>query len=129
MRSLQRNEQQFWYRLYGSETTPITTTDEWGNTVETGEYNVGYGEPVAMSANISTASGASITEQFGNLDNYDKVIVTADMTCPIDEYSVLYIGIDPVQSDGVWSAHNYVVRRVARSINSISIAIRKVDVS
>jgi len=127
MRSQQRNMTPFWYRLY-SDNAPITTTDEWGNTVETGEYNIGYSDPVSMCANISPASGASITEQFGNLDNYDKVIVTTDMDCPIDEDSVLYIGITPTQTDGEWSKHNYVVRRVAKSINGISIAVRKVDV-
>lgn len=131
MRALQRNQQTLYYRLYGNVITPIETVDEWGNTLETGEYSTGYGDPVKFKANVTPASGANITEQFGNLDNYDKVIVTADMTCPIDEQSVLYIDKTPIQDDvtGAWSAHNYVVRRVARSINSISIAVRKVDVT
>lgn len=130
MRSAQRNMTPFWYRLYTSN-APITTKDEWGNNVETGEYNIGYSDPVSMCANISPASGASITEQFGNLDNYDKVIVTTDMDCPIDEDSILYVGITPVKdmNTKLWSPHNYVVRRVAKSINGISIAVRKVDVS
>ena len=70
-----------------------------------------------------------MTEQFGALDNYDKVIVTSHMDCPIDENSVLYIDTTPVKVNGVWSPHNYVVRRVAKSLNGISIAVRKVDVS
>lgn len=122
MRNLQRNARTFWYSLY-EEVEPITTTDEWGNAVETGEQSMGYGDPVEMSANISPATGASITEQFGNLDNYDKVIVTADMSCPIDENTVLYIDTTPPQP------YDYVVRGIAKSLNSISIAIRKVDVS
>lgn len=122
MRNLQRNTRTFWYRLY-EEVEPIETTDEWGNTVETGGQSMGYGDPVKMSANISPATGASITEQFGNLDNYDKVIVTADMSCPIDENTVLYVDTTPPQP------YDYVVRGIAKSLNSISIAIRKVDVS
>jgi len=100
--------------------------DEWGN--ETGEYTVAYLDPVQCKANISPARGEAQVAQFGDLDSYDKVIVTADMTCPIDENSILYIGIEPVETDGVWSAHNYTVRRVAKSLNQIAIAIRKVDV-
>lgn len=121
--------QTFHYRLYAS-VTPETTTDEWGNSVETGESTLTYGSPVEMKANISPASGVSMTEQFGSLDNYDKVIVTGDMNCPIDENSVLYIGITPTydETNQVWSPHNYVVRRVAKSINYIAIAVRKVDV-
>ena len=128
VRILQRSLQPFWYRLYET-IAPDTYTDEWGNVVESGEQTVGYSAPVQMYAHISPASGASDVEMFGNLDNYDKVIVTADMTCPIDENSVLYIDTTPTETDGEWSAYNYIVRRVARSINSISIAVRKVEVS
>lgn len=127
MRILQRGAKTLWYRLYSS-TAAITVTDG-GDTLETGESSTVYGDPVQMTANISPASGASITEQFGNLDNYDKVIVTSDMNCPIDEYSVLYIDREPVKENGVWNAYDYVVRRVAKSTNYIAIAVRKVDVS
>lgn len=131
MRILQRSLQKFYYRLYNGEPTPITTTDEWGNVVETGEYVTGYAAPVECKANISPASGASITEQFGNLENYDKVIVLSDMTCPITETTVLYIDTPPVydETTGDYGPYDYVVRRVAKSINHIAIAVRKVDVS
>ena len=124
MRNCQRNQTTFWYRLYNPSPAPIV--DEWGN--ETGEYTVAYLDPVQFKANISPARGEAQVAQFGDLDNYDKVIVTADMTCPIDENSILYIGVEPVETDGVWSSHNYTVRRVAKSLNQIAIAIRKVDV-
>ena len=51
-----------------------------------------------MLANISQATGQSNTEQFGNLENYDKVIVTDDLNCPIDENSVLFIDKEPEYS-------------------------------
>ena len=126
MRTLQRHLQTFYYRLYS--TTTAITEDEYGN-IETGEQTIVYSDPVKMEANISPASGQSITEQFGNLDNYDKVIVTGDMSCPIREDSVLYIDKVPTEVGGEWSPHDYVVRRVAKSVNYIAIAIRKVDVS
>lgn len=125
MRNLQRNQTPFWYRLYNPDPAPIV--DEYGN--ETGEYEVSYLDPVACAANISPAKGEAQIAQFGDIDNYDKVIATADMTCPIDERSVLYIGEEPVRTEDGWSPHNYTVRRVAKSLNQIAIAIRKVDVS
>ena len=126
MRNCQRNQRTFWYRLYNPAQPLSPIVDEWGN--EGGEYSVPYLDPVQCKGNISPARGEAQVAQFGDLDNYDKVIVTADMTCPIDENSILYIGIEPVETDGVWSPHNYTVRRVAKSLNQIAIAIRKVDV-
>lgn len=128
MRILQRSAQPIWYRLYtGIE--PYTVTDEWGNLVETGESSIGYADPVEFRASVSPASGVSNVEQFGDLDNYDHVIVTDDMACPIDEHSLIYIDSVPTLSNGLWSPHNYVVRRVAKSVNVVSIAVRKVDVT
>ena len=126
MKILHRNKKKFFYCLYDS-TEPIY--DEDSN--EIGE-KVLYEPAVAMYANISPATGIANTEQFGNLENYDKVIVTDDMSCPIDESTVLFIDKDPEYK--VYQAANepiydYVVRRVAKSINSISIAVSKVKVT
>jgi len=129
MRSLQRNKQTIWYRLLTGDPEPITETDEWGNVLDTGENTQPYSDPVELKINVSQATGAAITEQFGNLDNYDKVLVTTQMDCPINGTTLLYIDTTPTQTNGKWSPHDYVVRRVAKSINGISIAVRKVDVS
>lgn len=123
MRCLKRNERPFWYCLYNGETEVV---DEYGNA--TGEPRPIYGEPVEMVANISSATGQSNTEMFGNLDSYDKVIVLCDMNCPIDEHTVLFIDKEPEFGfDGI-PLYDYIVKRVAKSLNSVSIAIRKVDV-
>ena len=129
MRSLQRNKQTIWYRLLTGDPEPITETDEWGNVLDTGENTQPYSDPFELKINVSQATGAAITEQFGNLDNYDKVLVTTQMDCPINGTTLLYIDTTPTQTNGKWSPHDYVVRRVAKSINGISIAVRKVDVS
>lgn len=125
MRTAQRNMTAFWYRLYFDKEE---LTDEYGNA--TGEYAVCYTAPVKAFANISPATGASSIEQFGTLENYDKVLVTTDMTLPIDEDSVLYIDTLPVQDETTheWSPHDYLVKRVAKSINGISVAVSKVKV-
>ena len=116
--------------------------DEYGN--ESGENIVVYQNPVEMYANVSPATGQSNTEQFGNLENYDKVIVTDDLECPIDENSVLFIDKQPEYSlvrtyrpTAITATeefvrvpnYDYTVLRVAKSLNSVSIAVRKVRVS
>ena len=80
MRTLNRNKSPFWYLLYDSK---APAKDEYGN--ETGEELVVYKPAVAMNANISAATGSAQVEQFGNFAGYDKVIVTDDLSCPIDE--------------------------------------------
>lgn len=146
MKTLKRNQRPFYYCLFDSK---VPTIDEHGN--ETSESILVYHEPVLMYANISPATGMSNTEQFGNLENYDKVIVTDDLNCPIDENSVLFIDKEPEFTDAVTidyhpsetvlgddtatpvtvqtPVYDYAVRRVAKSLNSISIAVKKVNVS
>lgn len=124
MRTLLRNKRPYYYCLYQGK-TPIT--DDYGN--ETSEYRVEYGAAVLAYANISAATGYAQTEQFGNLDNYDKVIVTDDLRCPIDENSVLFIDKAPEWDADQNPVYDYVVRRVARSLNSVSMAVSKVKVS
>ena len=142
-----RNDTGFWYCLL-DPTIEHAVIDEYGN--ETGEIIPHYEEAVSFDANISPATGQAQVEQFGNLDSYDKVIVTRDMNCPIDEHSVLFIEKEPeytevitheiVEGQALYAddeivevayqqpKNDYIVKRVAKSLNSISIAVRKVDV-
>lgn len=118
MNTMVRNRSPFYYALYEGMTA---IEDENGN--KTGEYERSYTDPVLMKANISPATGISNTEQFGNLEKYDKVIVTAEMQCPINENSILWI--DDLDTE---HPYDYIVKRVAKSLNTISIAIAKVTV-
>lgn len=139
MKCLHRNKRPFYYCLYKGE---IEILDEYGNLI--GEKIVTYEDDVMEMANISTATGQSNTEQFGNLENYDKVIVIDDLDCPIDENSVLFIDKEPEYKDAEYNkqtaititgatvkvpVYDYIVRRVAKSLNSISVAVSKVKVS
>lgn len=124
MKIMERNKTSFWYLLYqGKE----RATNKDGD--ETGEKRVVYSEPVVMRANVSAATGYAQTEQFGNFITYDKVIVTDDMDCPIDENSVLFLDKEPEYDQDGNPLYDYTVRRVAKSLNSISIAVSKVTVS
>lgn len=141
MRCLNRNKTAFFYALYLGK-KPIV--DEDGN--ESGEYQTVYSAPVHMEANISPANGSTQAEPFGSSVQYDKVIVTDDTDCPIDEQSVLFIDnvTDTFLHDEYWNIlcteadvplqirdfqFDYIVKKVARSQNSISYAISRVDVS
>ena len=117
MRCLQRNKTPFYY-------APFVSRERVGN-----GYKPVYGDPVAMRGNISPATGSTSVEQFGNNVEYDKVIVIDDPNCPIDENSILFVEVEPTTNASGDYVYDYIVKRVARSLNSVSIAISKVKVS
>lgn len=125
MRCLTRNKRKFYYASYIGETE---ITDEYGNV--TGEYRVSYSDPIKSFGNISAAQGEMQNRQFGESESYDKVIVLGDSDTPIDEYSILWVDTLPhLNEDGTTDTpHDYVVKKVARGLNGVSIAIGKVDV-
>lgn len=125
MRCLRRNKVTFFYALYSGK---IPITDDYGN--KTGEYEIIYGNPVEILGNVSAARGETVTRQFGEDEAYDRVIVLEDPNAPIDEFSILWIDTKPeIDTDGgTKTPHDYVVKKVARSINSVSIAVSKVTV-
>jgi hypothetical protein len=125
MRCLARNKSTFFYALHNGQTE---ITDEYGNA--TGQYEISYTNPVKACANISAAQGEIQSRQFGESESYDKVIVLDDKDTPINEYSILWVDTLPhLNGDGSTDTpHDYIVRKVARSLNSVSLAISKVTV-
>jgi len=131
MRSLVRNKQNFYYALSTGKTE---ITDEYGNA--TGQYTITYSSPVLMKANISAAKD-NINQQFyGLISDYSKTIVTNDLSCPIQKDSILWVDKAPYTTivvEGVetqvLTTHNYIVVKIAKSINSLTIAIKEVEVS
>ena len=127
MRMMERNKSKFFYALYKEK---VPKTDEYGNV--TGEYEI-------IRDNISAAKGETSTRQFGESESYDKVIVMGTDAPPIDEYTVLWVDKTPqvdetgalvTNDDGeVITPHDYIVKKVAKSLNSVSVAISKVTVS
>ena len=109
-----RNDKDFWYCMY-DPTVKYILIDENGN--ETGEVAPKYGEAIPFWANVSPAIGQAQFEQFGNLGNYDRVIVTRDMTCPVNETAVLFIDKQPEYKEVT-----------AYGLDAIAIAVSKVTV-
>ena len=118
MFTLDRNKQSVWYSLYKGMTDVLDS-----NGYKTGEKTKTYYAPVEIKVNVSASRGSSITEGFGVLEDYDRTIVTHDMSCPIDETTRLWVDVPTT------SPYDYKVVRVAKSLNSITIAISKVKVS
>lgn len=134
MRCMNRNKVKFYYAMYESR-EPIM--NQYGK--PSGQHKVIYGNPIEEYANISAAKGETQTRQFGENESYDKVIVMDLGTPSIDEYSILWVDTEPqLNEDGslavndkgeVITPHDYVVKKVAKSLNNVSIAISKVTVS
>ena len=118
MRTLEINKQPMWYALCTGKTEVI---DEYGN--HTGVFELTYSAPVYYPVNMSESRNIVNFEAFGITADYDRTFVTTDMSCPISEDTIIWFGADPATDP-----HNYVVHRIANSLNSITIAIRAVDV-
>ena len=97
-----------------------------------------YGNPVKCKGNISAARGETVSRLFGESEEYDKIIVLDDPRTPITEYAVLWVDSTPVvngdgslttdENEEILSPWDYIVKKIARSLNSVSIAIAKVNV-
>lgn len=127
MRCLIRNKVPFYYaNLIGSE--EIINEDGY----KTGEKRLIYDRPKQIEANISVAKGEVVLQLFGGNESYDKIIVSDDTHLPINEYSVIWIDSVPVfdeKNNEIITPNNYIVKRIAKSLNSVSIAVNRVNIS
>lgn len=124
MKLMRRNLSPIYYCLY-QEKLPVV--DE--NGYETGETRIVYSPPQNLLCSVSPATGYAQANVFGSLDAYDKVLLTDDITCPIDENTVLFIDKKPEFDAEGFPLFDYTVRRVAKSLNAVSYAVKKVKVS
>ena len=92
-------------------------------------YKPIYGDLVMLRGNISAGTGETSAEQFGNNIEYDKVIVLDDPHVAINESSILFIDVMPDKNDKGDYIYDYIVKKIAPSLNSVSIAISRVTVS
>lgn len=124
MKTLERNKQKFYYATYTGQ-AEIMNGD-----LHTFEYAPSYSAWTECRANISPARGESSADVFGADVSYDRVIVTDDLSCPIDEHTVLCIDIAPNERTQTTDApiFDYVVTKKAKSLNFIQYAVAKVQV-
>lgn len=125
MRVLARNTKPFYYAVYqGNQMI-------YRDGMATGEYGVTYDEPVKAFANINAGVGDSQLELYGiQSSDYDRLIVSDDLNLPINVNSVLWVdNLAKVESEGIENVQfDYVVKKVAKSLNVVAIAIKKVNI-
>lgn len=119
MQSLRRNTSKVWYQVYQGQTEII---DEYSN--KTGSFGDTYGELMFAEMMVSPNKGDATLEVFGTLLDYDRVISTADTSCPIDEQTVLWL--DGASTE---KPYTHVVRKRAPWKNSLVFAVKQVEVS
>lgn len=137
MRNIKKNQQKLWYSTYADQIT-IYERDSGGNIIYDeidGEHfpkiiaeRAGYNNPVSFYANISAAKGTSDSEVFGVSLDYTKTISTCDMTLPLSETSLIWYETEPkYNADGTVdsSSADYAVAAIARSLNNVVYAIKK----
>lgn len=126
MRTLVRNKIRIFYANYRDK---LPIVDEYGNL--TGEYKISYDTPTEIKANVSAARGEVTTLLFGDDVSYDRIIVLDDPKFPITESSILWIDTLPeIAEDGnTYTPNDYIVKRVAPSLNSLSIAVSRVSIT
>lgn len=124
MRSLKKNQQKLYYATYNNKKPIIDENNDF-----TGDCTTGYNKPVVFYANISAGKGSSGAEVFGKNIDFTRSISSTDMSLPIDEFSLIWFETKPVLlPDGTAdpdSADYTVAAPVARSLNSLMIALKK----
>lgn len=116
MRDAEKNKVSIFYALRNV----AKEKDEWGNTKDV----TTYGEPIKLKISVSGDKGEASAEAFGADIRYERQMSTHDMSCPIDEYSRLWL-----DGRSVDETHNYEVAAVSKSLNCIRYAVRRVNVS
>lgn len=118
MRSLERNKRPLYYSNPTGEKEPILDDDGY----ETGDEREVFTDPVLLPINVSAASGAAAAEAFGAFTDYSRTLSTCDLDCPFKVGTRIWFNIHPPDP------HNYIVTRVADSVNCMLYALKEVTV-
>lgn len=115
MQLLKRNQQLIQYMNYSGSMSAIT--DSEGN--YTGEYTETYTALKSVMGYVTPSKGEATEEMFGKDLDYDKILYV-DKSCDMDEFSLLWVNTNSS------AANDYIVSKIAESLNHKAIAIKKV---
>lgn len=113
MRDLKRNQTLISYKNFVGKEEIV---DDYGNA--TGSYKRLYSEVKTRYMSVSANKGNAEVQGFGTQLDYDRTLSTADMSCDINENSIVYI-------DG----NAYSVKARAVSLNQIQLALKQVEIN
>lgn len=92
------------------------------NGYETGEVTLKYGVAKLVRVGVSVATNRNVEYLFGSRVECDLILLTCDTSCPIAEKSALWI-----DNLDVYGKHDYEVKKIVKSFNTIAIAVSKVS--
>lgn len=123
MFDLAENQREFYYQTYMGE---VEEMDEDGYL--TGNSIPSYSKPIKAKAMISENTSEAVDAPFGKDLVYNKMISTVQ-DLPIDEYSMLFVDVEPVlKEDGSTDTKpDYEVVMVSKGIYQRVWAIRRVE--
>ena len=120
MRGLMRNKRGIVYKNYVRTEYEVDS-----NNRKTGNRTVVYSDSKTVYGSVSTPTGNSVLEMFGTNEDYDKILVIDQTDIDIGENAILWVD----RNYGEDVPHDYVIKRIVRNHNFLTIGIRKVDVS
>ena len=146
MHVLERNKEYLWF---ANPTGEEYVTDT--NGYKTGERRITYGTPTKAKMSMAISSGANNLgsqgmaelERFGILTGYTHRAVTDDLSCTMNEESLVWYKIEPTRATTVTKTvngqtvteeveepvpHNFKVVRKAQSLNHLIYYLKEVDV-
>ena len=91
---------------------------------KTGQRAVVYGDAITVYGTVSTPTGSTSLEMFGTDKDYDKYVVLDMTSITVTENSIFWIDVQYGEN----VPHDYVVRKVLKNHNFLTIGLRKVDV-
>ena len=125
MRTMTRNRKVFYY---ASLESVAMGQDKDGNYTENKHT---YSDPVKAYGVFSTASGMATMQIFGMDEHYDKTVMLNKDEDFLKVGSILWVDTLPTLDEQGKTAtpYDYIVTRVANSLNFVAVGIRKVTVS
>lgn len=117
MRTVQRDKRPVAYAFYSDAQELV---DDEGN--YTGEYDVGYTEPVKALMNVSGGRGQADIALFGLTQTFARTATTEDLTTAWNTDMVFW-----VESDPDTEPYDYRVVAISRTINQVVLALAEVE--
>ena len=110
MRLLRRNTTEFEYLPYSGTETDLNDDGE-----HTGEFRPEYGDPVIYRGNISSPSGHTVHQFYGEDIRYTHTLVLDNPNADIEEHGMIR-----------WKNNLYEITAVRPSLNVLSVALRRI---
>lgn len=120
MKILARNRITVFYALVESTED---TLDEYGNINGT---HINYMSPIRTRMAFGKRNGGISITAHGLENNYDSILLTDDLSCPITDGTIIWIGRCPMDGNGQMTPHTHVVSAVIPSLNNIAYRLTEV---